>query len=123
MGKPLHDFLHARREARLVGQGHATKLEIVEHAQFRKNIPALRYVDDSLVENLTGREIRGLATIEGNPATTHREQTEDCLEHRRLARAIRADHGRDRSAANAGACPIKDRHFAITGKDIIQDEQ
>ena len=49
----------------LVGQRDAAELEIVPHAQLRKDVAALRHIGDAGIEDFARREIRDGAAVEG----------------------------------------------------------
>src|SRR4029077_6941083 len=121
--KVLHDLVHAARQAYLIGQGNSPKLQVVANTQLRKNVAALRNIGHARVQNLARREIRRDPAIVGDRAAARRQQSENRLEHCRLARAVRSNHGRDRAAAYMRRGAVENRHFSIAGEDLIENEK
>ena len=121
-GKTLHDGVEPLRQPRLLRQGNAAEFEVVADIELRKDVAALRDVNNAGIEHLPRREIRDVAPGEGDLTATHRQQAENGLEHGRFAGAIRADYGRDPAGTDARGSPVQDRHLAVAGNDVVECE-
>jgi hypothetical protein len=88
-----------------------------------EHLAALGHVRDAGGGDVPGLAPLDLGAGEADGARLGIERARDRLQERRLARAVRAEHGDDRALAHVEAHALERRDRAIIGFDVAQLEE
>ncbi len=92
--------------------------EVLGDGQERKYLPPFHHEADAEPCHAIGAQAVDLAAGEDDRALVGIEQASDRLEHRRLACAVRAEHGDDAARLNLKAHAANRQHRTVIGLEI-----
>jgi hypothetical protein len=118
--KALERLLDAARELP-ARQRNSSELEIVADRERAEEVAALRHEGDAVREELARRPAVDAFSFEPDLARARHEDSEQRLQHRRLARAVRSDQQRDLALPRIERRLVQYREARrIPGDDLVE---
>src|SRR5439155_20398687 len=117
--EPRRDRVRALSDEHAVAQDVAAHQHVVPYGHQREEAPLLRDVHDAALEHLRRREAADILAVEEDPPLARVQQPAQRLQHRRLARAVRAHEARHATVLDPKVDPAQDVAPAVAGDDAL----